>query len=295
MVGNSIKSFLIFLAFLLTGTLAVNGQAISRHSMTQNGRLMLGLHGHDTTSTAYHDFTQQFLGELSKAESFFNAFDSLDCVSFLYPPDSSFRLMSWQAEVDKDKFSYSACLQTKDTLYVFKENTRYFTHASFNTLELAGGNWYGCLYYGIKHFVNHKQDMYVLFGFQQPGPFTSRKIMDVLWFRDGKPVFGNPVFCNRKKDECISRMVLDYSSNATIRLNYDKEYKLIIFDHLIKGANPDMYGQSINMTDGSYDAYKLRKNGTWEFIDMLWHDKQKEPPTDKPKTEESRKKDILGR
>ena len=70
--------------------------------------------------------------------------------------------------------------------------------------------------------------------------------------------------------------------------------KMIIYDHLIKGSNPDFQGQMINMTDGSYEGYKLRKNGTWEHIEMVWHDKQSEPPTDKPGRED-KKRSILGK
>lgn len=296
MLKNSIKSFFILLAFFIYEIMPVTGQAISKHSMYENAKMMLSLSGYDTISAAYKEFNEQFLNELHLPGSFSNKFDSLECVSFLYPPDSSFRIMSWQAPVARDKYAYSCYIQTHDSLFVLKPSPSYFNHSSFNTLELSHQAWYGCLYYGIKSFVHDRQSKYVIFGYQQPGPFSARKIMDVLWFDNGAPVLGNPVFCNKKTKQCNTRMTLEYDSRATIKLNYDPEYGLIIFDHLIKGASPDMYGQTVNMTDGSYDAYKLKKNGTWEFVDMLWHDKQKEPPTDKPKkSQEQGKKDIFGR
>lgn len=291
---NTIKIAWIFFALLVTNTICISAQKISEHTLIENGQLMHGLHSYDTISNAYSEFTSLFINELNLPGSFYNKFDSIDFVSFIYPPDSSFRLITWQARVAESKFTYSGCLQTKDTLYVFKNREGYYNHPDFNTMELNSANWYGCLYYNIKTFVFQKNEMHVIFGFQQPGIASSRKIMDVLWFKQGKPIFGAPVFCNKKNDNCVNRMVLEYSSNATVRLNYDEEYKMIIFDHLIKGSNPEFKGQMANFTDGSYEAYKMRKNGTWEYIEMLWHDKQKEPPTDKPKSS-VKQRNIMGR
>ena len=262
--------------------------------LIEKARLMHSIHGYDTLSEAYSEFSSLFIKELKKPYSFSKKFDSLVDVSFLYAQDSTFRIMTWQGRLSDNKFTYSGCIQTKDTLFVLKNREINFNSSSFNTIELNNSNWYGCLYYSIKSFIYKKQTSYVIFGFQQPGLASKRKVMDVLSFKNGLPVFGLPVFCDKKSEVCLSRVSIEYASNSSTRMNYDEEYKMIIYDHLIKGSNPDFQGQMINMTDGSYEGYKLRKNGTWEHIEMVWHDKQSEPPTDKPGRED-KKRSILGK
>jgi hypothetical protein len=282
--------FLIFCCF--AGKMTAQSDIIRQLNI--QAELMLGLHSFDTIQDGYSQFSQMFVKELKKKNSFKNRFDSLDCVSILYPADSSFRVLSWQAKLSESKFAYSGCVQTKDSLFVLKSREGYFNNSRFTSLQLNANNWYGCLYYGLKSFKYKSKDFYLIFGMHQPGISTKRKIMDVLWFDKGVPVFGEAVFCKPKLDECDSRIMVEYSANAAVRMNYDKEYNMVIFDHLIKGVDPEFRGQLLNMPDGSYEGYKLKKNGKWDYVEMVWHDKQATPPTDKPKTTE-KKRDILGR
>lgn len=288
-----IRQFFLFL-FLIFSYNSTIAQSIEEKVLIEKGKLMLGLHEYDTLSQAYSEFSSLFKKELAKPGSFFNKYDSLIYVSFLYPPDSSFRIITWQGTLSESKYAYNGCLQTKDTLIVFKSREGYFNNSGFSNLQLNTANWYGCLYYSIKPFLHNKQVHYVLFGFNQPGYTTKRKIADILSFDHGVPVFGKAVFCNKKGENCLSRVWIEYAANSSARLNFDEQYNMIIYDHLIKGANPEFNGQMINMTDGSYEGYRLRKNGTWEHIDMVWHDKQSEPPTDKPKAAE-KKRNIFGK
>lgn len=81
---------------------------------------MHSIHGYDTLSEAYFEFSALFIKELKKPYSFSKKFDSLVDVSFLYAQDSTFRIMTWQGRLSDNKFTYSGCIQTKDTLFVLK-------------------------------------------------------------------------------------------------------------------------------------------------------------------------------
>lgn len=286
--------FLLPLLVFCSSISSVFCQDTAHKYLKEQGTLMLGLHSYDTIQDSYSAFSDAFIKILKSTNSFQDKFDSLDFISFLYPPDSSFRIMSWQANIGDSKFVYKGVIQTKDTLYILQAKPAYFNHPDFANLELNPDNWYTCLYYGMEAFQRKKHNYYLLFGYQQPNAAIKRKVMDVFWFDGKKPVFGKELLCNKKTDHCSKRMMIEYAANATARLNYDKEYKMVVYDHLIKGVNPDFKDVMTYMPDGSYEGYKLKKNGTWEYDEMVWHDIQATPPTDLPPNTE-KKKDIFGR
>jgi len=117
----------------------------------------------------------------------------------------------------------------------------------------------------------------------------------VLSFREGKPVFGAPVFRHEPKKNQVSwrkRRVLEYSSAVSVRFNYDPAYEMILYDHLIAMPGQDGEGMN-NYPDGSYEGYKLEK-GIWRHIDNVFTQTQDEAPRPFPILD-TRKKDILGR
>lgn len=255
---------------------------------------MLGQYGGDTIKNGFDEFSYLYFKELREKSSFFNTYDSLKVGSIIYPQDSSFRLISWQAQLPSGKCLYNAALQTKDTLFIFQLKETVNKLPEFANMKLNPALFYSCLFYNIKEFKRNRKSYYLVFGFQQPDLITKRKYMDVLWFDNGKPVFGEPVFCKGKKDEiCVSRVMLEYVADAKVKLNYDEEYKKVIFDHLIKIVSPSWKNEMVNGPDGSYEAYEY-KNGHWKYIEMLWHDMQDVPPTDIPKDEKP-KKNLFGK
>ncbi len=283
--------FFFFYLFLLQ-TITIQAQS-NKDSLTVLGDRMLGIYAGDTIKKAFDDFSFAFINELNKPNSFNNKFENLKVGSFLYPADSSFRIITWQAQLPDEKCLYNGVYQTKDAVIVFQKRENLISNPNFLKTKLLPSTWYGCIYYNMFAFKRAKKDFYVLFGFQQVNHVVKRKFMDVLSFENGKPVFGEPVFCSElNKNDCKSRLLLEYVSDARVRLNYDEEYKKIIYDHLIKTASPTMSDQAVNTPDGSYEAYEL-KNGYWKHIDMLWHDVQNEPPSDAPK--DKVKRDLFGK
>ncbi len=246
---------------------------------------------------ACHRLIPTLVAALKTPNAFHYPFERMKSVSILYPPDSSFRIFSWQLYVDKDEYRYYGAIQMNTPeLKLFPLVDRSFEiRGDLEQLELTPEQWYGVVYYNIYQTDGPKGRYYLLFGFDGYEFFRKRKVLDVLSFRDGKPVFGAPVFRHENRQKQVTwrkRRVIEYASAATVRFNYDPALGIIIYDHLI--AMPGADGEGVNYyPDGSYEGYRLEK-GVWNHIDNVFTQTQSEAPRPFPILE-TRKKDILGR
>lgn len=153
--------------------------------------------------------------------------------------------------------------------------------------------WYGALYYNLLPFDTKEGRKYLLFGFDGFTFFDKRKVLEVLSFdKDGNPQSGAAVF-DQPGDPEAQRIILEYFSEARVRLNWDEQYKMILLDHLIPFPNP-YTGGVMNIPDGSYDGLKLEK-GRWKFIDKVFNDVMEEVPRPEPVLDAEKGKNIFGK
>ena len=221
--------------------------------------------------------------------SYYYPFSKLKSVSLQYPPDSSFRMFTWQLAVSPTEYRYYGALQRKsDSLILFPLIDRSFTISHPEVASLGPENWMGSLVYGIQQFGVGDSATYLAFGYDANDGKTRKKWIEPIRFVRNKPVFGVPLFPPNPKDSSATiplRFILSYSAESTIKLNYDAELGLIVFDHLaplvLKAGQPEEM-----VPDGSYEAFKILQNKL-EYIEML---------TVTSTDEESiRQKPILGR
>jgi hypothetical protein len=247
---------------------------------------------------ACHKLIPTLVSTLKTPNSFKYPFERLKSVSIMYPPDSSFRIFTWQLYVDKDEYRYYGAIQmnTKE-LKLFPLKDRSFEiQGNLEQLELTPEQWFGVVYYNIQQTDTKNGRYYLLFGFDGHEFFRKRKVLDVLTFKEGLPVFGAPVFRHESGKGEVSfrkRRVIEYASAASIRLNYDPALGIIIYDHLISMPGEDGEGLN-NYPDGSYEGYKLEKTGLWHYVENVFTQTQDEAPRPFPVLD-TRKKDILGR
>lgn len=247
---------------------------------------------------ACHKMIPLLVSALKTPNSFRFPFERLKSVSIMYPPDSSFRVFTWQLYVDKDEYRYYGAIQmnTKDLkLYPLKDRS-FEIKGNPEQLELTPEQWYGVVYYNIQQTDAKTGRYYLLFGFDGNEFFRKRKVLDVLTFKSGQPVFGAPVFRHENKKGEVSfrkRRVIEYSAAASVRFNYDPALGIIIYDHLITMPGEDGEGLN-NYPDGSYEGYKLEKTGFWHHIENVFTQTQDVAPRPFPVLD-GRKKDILGR
>lgn len=214
---------------------------------------------------------------LKTENSFRYRFDRLQSISILAPPDSSFRIFTWQLFVNDSTYRYYGAIQMNRpnlVLHALKDRSREIGEEAVYQ-QFAPENWYGALYYGLRSFdIKGTGSQYLLMGFNGLEFFNKRKVVEVLSFDavTGKPVFGSPVFMREKPLAMPEqRLVFEYSAEATVRVNWDEQYQMVLFDHLIQ--IPSAYGRGFTaVPDGSYDGLKLEKNGRWKFVNKVFND-----------------------
>jgi hypothetical protein len=235
---------------------------------------------------------------LKVENSFRYPFERLKSISILTPPDSSFRIFTWQLFVNDSTYRYYGAIQmnqSKLQLFPLRDHSDGMEVAPVRE-QLSADRWYGALYYNLRQFDTREGRKYLLFGYDAFAFFEKRKVLDVLSFDNtGKPIFGAPVF---ERPQAVAgppeqRMVLEYAADASVRLNWDEQYQIVLFDHLVSSPSP--YGRGMmSVPDGSYDGFKLEK-GRWKLIEKVFNDSQKEAPTPEPILSTRKGKDIVGK
>jgi hypothetical protein len=128
--------------------------------------------------------------------------------------------------------------------------------AQFKTLNAK--SWFGALYYDIVPFKIKDKKYFMLLGFNPGNGLSHKKVIDVVQVTsNGQPRFGAPVFEKDKK--MANRIILEYDGRAKITLKYNRDTKMVVFDHLIP-QRPELADQyQFYVPDMSYDAFELNK------------------------------------
>lgn len=268
----------------LEDTLAVLAYAVVNDSLA------------DTRFMACQALITKLVRALKTENSFRYPFDRLKTLSILAPPDSSFRIFTWQLFVDDSTYRYYGAIQMNQAeLKLFPLIDRSFQMPAPPLKDtMSTDRWYGALYYNLRSFDTREGRKYLLFGYDGFTFFEKRKVIEVLHFdAAGKPVLGAPVFYKETEKEPACRILLEYSAEAKVRLNWDEQYKMILFDHLIPIPSP-YTGSFTYVPDGSYDGFKLEK-GRWKFVDKVFNDVMEEAPRPEPVLDSGKGRDILGK
>ena len=222
-------------------------------------------------------FTRGFVKALKVKNSFSYRFDSIQTISKLYAPDSSFRIFTWQMMRDYTYYRQHGAIQirTNDgSLKLFPLfDVSDFTNAPNDSIR-DSRNWIGAIYYRIlMHTVGDKK-IYTLFGFDENGPRSNKKWIEILTFdEEGIPHFGGDYFTfeKNKKDSIkpalIKRFSVEYKKEARLKLNYDKDENMIVYDHL-SSESEEPENLYTYVPDGSYDGFKWT-GYKWEHVSKL--------------------------
>ncbi|MEO6760026.1 MAG: hypothetical protein ABIO24_11280 [Saprospiraceae bacterium] len=235
---------------------------------------------------------------LKVENSFRYPFERLSGLSILAPPDSSFRIITWQLFVNDSTYRYYGAIQRNSqelVIFPLRDKRSELDYRPVHD-QLTPENWYGALYYNLRQFDTKEGRKYLLFGYDAFTFFEKRKVIDVLSFdKTGQVVFGAPVFdrTNPPPGPPEQRLLFEYSAETSVRVNWDEVYQMVLFDHLIPFPSP--FGRGITqVVDGSYDGLKLEK-GRWKYIDQVFHDAQETPPFPNPVLDNRKGRDIMGR
>ena len=230
---------------------------------------------------ASFNFIKTLVSALKTPNSYHFGFDSLKAISIQTAPDKKFRIFSWYVMNNDGSYRYYGTIQMNNPegkleLYPLIDHTADIKNAADTVTN--NNKWFGAQYYSIIPVTaNVKTPYYVLLGLKGSTIKSNKKVIEILHFNEGKPLFGMAVFSGDQDNPKKKRMIFEYTRQASMVLNYDPKTETIVFDHLappdpnLKGKY-DTYGP-----DFSYDGYKLQ-NGLLRFVSDL---KLKNPPTEK--------------
>jgi hypothetical protein len=219
-------------------------------------------------------FTRQLVRGMLVPYSIYYPFDSITTAPILYPPDSSFRIITWHYTINDADYRQKGVLQinTKDGSPKFFPlfDASEYTNEPMDSIR-DSRNWIGAIYYRILQHEWRGQKIYTLIGYDENNSITTRKWLDILTFApDGTPRFGGNYF--RVPYDSVftpgaQRYLMEYKAGARARLNYDDEEGMIIMDYLISQTGEREKRYTL-VPGGDYSGLKW-KNGAWEYIDRL--------------------------
>ena len=250
------------------------------------------------------DFMYLLENVLQMEGSFKYQWDSVRNFSVVASPDKLFKIFTWY--IIKDDYSYenfgflqvyNAARKHYDVIPLYDK--RY----SIDYPKTYVGNhnrWYGAVYYKVIPLESGEKTYYTLLGWNGNDIFTNEKIIEVLHFKnDMTPVFGANIF-KKYKEKC-SRVIISYSKDATMSLNYeyqsynvgsgkrdpktkqvvyDKVYaKLIVFDELIPLDENVPNLPSFMVPESSLNQGFVAEKGKWLYLQSV---NRRNPDKDMP-------------
>jgi hypothetical protein len=215
-------------------------------------------------------FTRGLVRALRTQHSFRYRFDSLITISQQYAPDSSFRIFTWQIQMeDMNHFRQKGAIQMRTSDGSLKLiplfDASKFTEAPFDSVR-TNQNWIGAVYYNIIQTSYNNRKYYTLFGYDENDARSTRKWMEVLTFDvNGNPQFGGRYFNYREDDikpkQPAFRFCLEYKKDANAKLNYDPELNMIVMAHLVSEEGDNKKKHTL-VPYGTFEGFKWL-GGKW--------------------------------
>ena len=224
---------------------------------------------------------------LNVPNSFNYAFTKVENIAIQKPLDGAFRVFTWQLFIDQAEYRYFGYVQlnrSKSVFFELTDDSRNLENAEKEVLTPE--HWFGAIYYNVKEFKTKDGMKYLLFGYNANDQYEKIKVCDVLVLRGNKMSLGSPVFeiadIQGVRKQKLHRLVLNYSADAVLRLNYDPEMNIVIHDHLEQIGTKDPNLPFTYVPDGTYEAFELQKEGMWLHVDKLANTEMKTAPRPRP-------------
>ncbi len=219
-------------------------------------------------------FTKMFVRALKIRNSFDYSFDSLITISKLLPSDGSFKIFTWQMVINDYVVRQHGAIQMKTNdggLKLFPLIDK--SDITNNMVDTIGNNfgWIGAVYYRLIEKQASDKNYYTLLGYDENNLNSNKKIVEVLTFNDGEPLFGGSYFSfsnNTVTSNFGSRIILEYKKNASPRLTYDEDQDMIIYEHLISESGEPQKKYTY-IPDGDYEGLQW-KNGKWVHVNKVY-------------------------
>ena len=285
--------FLLFFASFLQFNNAFCQEFIAPQTLEKN-ILAINLKPLSATTDAERikasiEIQDQLLEGLLNPLSFTYPFDSLKytTIAIASHKDVDCRIFTYNAILLNGKFMHFGVIQRKikkqmRTFILMDTTENIAKDAEEETYTLA--KWPGALYYQMQPYKYDGKNLVLLMGFDGHNNQSNRSFLDVLYFEDGEPLFGYPLFRDGDDDPSASnRVVFEYHKSAQMVLRYQPEDKVIVLDHLGPAYEKVRGNKAYYIPTGDYDGYPLNGKTLVKKTMTLMNFAQDPKPLD-PKT-----------
>jgi hypothetical protein len=220
-------------------------------------------------------FTRTLVRALQVKNSFYYPFDSVQGISRLYAPDSTFRIFTWNMEFDQYYSRQKGAIQlrTRDGSLKLMP-LRDVSEFTDNAMDSVRGkdNWIGAVYYKIIKTQYQGKNFYTLFGIDYNTVRSNKKWIEVLSFNDrNEAVFGGPLFSFEKDSipkKTQYRFSVEFKEDARVLVDYINDLQMILVDHLVSESDEPENKWTL-IPDGDNEAFKWEK-GKWVHVDKAF-------------------------
>ncbi len=212
-------------------------------------------------------FIKTLVNALKVSNSFLFPFDSVKAISILNAPDNKFRIFSWPIMNNDGSYRFYGAIQMNTggplKIYPLEDYSPLLKNPEDSVTD--NRKWFGAQYYKIIP-VYGTNPYYVLLGWKGNTVKSTKKVIEVLSFKNDKPQLGMPIFEDKGKSR--KRVVFEYTRQTSMLLRYVPEQRLIVFDNLAPPDKKlkdklDTYGPDL-----TYNGYRLT-NGKWVYVDNI--------------------------
>lgn len=207
--------------------------------------------------------------ELIKPETFSYPFDLLryTTVAIASSPNSHVRIFSFNVIQKNGVFVHYGIIQKRgkkeNKIWALKDSSASMPN-NYQELTIEYPQWVGALYYQLIPIQKPYKDHYILLGFDGNDKNSNRSYLDVLWFEDGEPRWGKPLFRESIEDPSAeNRWVWEYHKSVKMLLRFENERNLIVLDELGPPFPQAKGNYYYYIPTGDYSAFKPNKSGYW--------------------------------
>lgn len=279
--------FLILFLFLSLGrisaqipkdTLILDSLKVLELRMSGLASEMVNAGDEETRLTSTYFLIKNLVAAFRLENSFFYPFDSLKSVSIIYESKKQFRIFSWSLVLANGKNQQYGVIQFNPTF--LKKNAQLELPIYLPLIDRSdslenpetdvtdNNRWFGGHYYEIITTKAGKRTYYTLLGLDGNHAMSNRKVIEVMYFENGKAILGAPIFLTKGRPAIKSRMVFEYANDATMTLRYLKNKKFIVFSNLVPPPGGTYENRASLIPDGSFDYFKWEKGQWRQYIKL---------------------------
>jgi len=229
-------------------------------SLNHLGKMIVNGGDESDRKAATYKFIPLLVRALKEPGSFDYKFDSVRSIRIVYAPDRSFRIFTWFVNINDIAYRFYGTIQMNSpshlVLHPLIDATEKITNPEKAVLTPAA--WYGAEYYEI--LPKDAGGNYVLLAWKGISDELTSRLVDVLRFENGKPIFGAPIFQVNKLLQ--SRLLFKYTHQASMMLKYLPQENVIVMDHLSPPEKTLQGKYQFYGPDLTYDEL-LYNSGIW--------------------------------